>query len=74
MSRLRLDARLYENPPEPEAGKKGRKPKKGKPIASFKTMRDDETLDWTTVEVNGYGGKKKTLRYITGVNLMDKPK
>ena len=37
-------------------------------------MRDDETLDWTTVEVNGYGGKKKTLRYITGVNLMDKPK
>jgi hypothetical protein len=74
ISRLRLDACLYENPTDPKPGKKGRKPKKGKRIASFKTMREDETLVWTEVEVNWYGGKKKTLRYVTGVNLMYKPK
>ncbi len=74
ISRLRLDARLFENPPEPEPGKKGRKPKKGKQIASFKTMRKDETLPWTDVEVDWYGGKKKTLSCVTGVNLMYKPK
>jgi hypothetical protein len=59
ISRLRLDARLYENPPEPEPGKKGRKPKKGTPIASFKTMRHDETLPGWTLKSTGMGQRKK---------------
>lgn len=74
ISRLRLDARLYEEPIDPKPGQKGRKPKKGKAIASFKTMREDEALNWTDVEINWYGGQKKTLSYISGVSLMYKPK
>ena len=74
ISRLRLDARLYEDPIDRQPGQKGRKSKKGKPIASFKKMKDDDALTWIDAEVNWYGGEKKKICYLSGVNLLYKPK
>jgi hypothetical protein len=74
ISRLRLDARLYEDPIDRQPGQKGRKSKKGKSIASFKKMKDDDALTWIDAEVNWYGGEKKKICYLSGVNLLYKPK
>jgi hypothetical protein len=73
ISRLRMDAHLYEEPEEAVPGKKGRKALKGKRISSFKTMLDDKNLVWQEAEVNWYSGQKKTIQYLTGVNRMYKP-
>ena len=73
ISRLRIDARLYEEPPAPIQGKKGRKPVKGKRIPSFKEMLEDKELIWQEVEVNWYGNVRKNIHYLSGVNLMYKP-
>lgn len=64
ISRLRLDAQLYECPePQPE-GKRGRKPTKGKRI-QLKDLVDDDTQDWQTREIKWYGNKKKTLNLLS---------
>lgn len=69
VSRLRIDARLYSFPVERPAGTKGRPPKKGQKLMSFKDMLKEEGLTWKEVEVNGYGGKQPTVRYITNTAL-----
>ncbi len=72
ISRLRLDARVYEFPSPPIPGKRGRKPIKGKRIPSFKSMLEDKDLQWTEAQVNWYGGEKKTMQYVSGINLLYK--
>ncbi|MGK5093122.1 transposase [Deltaproteobacteria bacterium TL4] len=44
--RLRIDAKLYDFPPEPIKGKRGAKPKKGELLPSFKTLVADKTQLW----------------------------
>lgn len=73
IARLRLDSRLYAFPIPQVSGKRGRKPIKGKRIPSFKSMLINETQEWTDLEVNWYGGKKKSIQYVSGINLMYKP-
>lgn len=73
ISRLRIDARLYRTPISPIPGKRGRKPIKGERIESFKSMLNNKDLVWQTVEVNWYGGKKKVVQYLSGVDLLYKP-
>jgi hypothetical protein len=72
ISRLRIDARLYEEPPAPRPRKRGRKPLKGKRITPFKKMIDDKNLIWQEAEVNWYGGQRKKIQYLSGVDLMYK--
>lgn len=72
ISRLRLDARVYEFPPEAAPGKRGRKPTKGKRITPFKSMLEDAELQWTEVQVKWYGRESKTIQYVSGVNLLYK--
>jgi hypothetical protein len=72
ISRLRIDARLYSEPPERISGKKGRIASKGKQIASFKSMIEHKELVWQDVEVNWYAGQKKKLQYLSGIDLMYK--
>lgn len=69
VSRLRIDARLYDFPLERLPGAKGRPPKKGNKLMSFKDMLKVEGLDGKEVEVNGYGEKRCLVKYITNTSL-----
>jgi hypothetical protein len=63
VSRFRLDAQLFELP---KLGRKklGRKPIKGKRIF-LKKLLENNRKSWETMEVNWYGGKKKSIEYLT---------
>ncbi len=63
ISRLRLDAQLFEFPIY-EKKKLGRKPIKGQRI-HLKELLIDQTQTWQTGIVNWYGGEKKTVEYLT---------
>jgi hypothetical protein len=73
ISRLRLDAVLYEEPEPVPAGRSGRKPMKGKRIPSFKELIEDSTQTWWESEVAWYGGEKKSVYYLSGINFWYKP-
>jgi hypothetical protein len=69
ISRLKINACLYDFAPESEPGKRGRKKTKGAKLYSFKEMLKLPDLEWTEVTVEGYGQKKKKLKYISAVSL-----
>ena len=63
ITRLRLDARLFDFPklsPGP-----GRPTKKGDKLLTPKQMFQSTDLIWNEAELEWYGGVKKTLRYVT---------
>ncbi len=51
VSRLRLDARLYDFPESPPRGKRGRKPKKGARLMPLKEQVADTNRAWQEAEV-----------------------
>ena len=63
ISRLRLDAQIFEFPVF-EKKKLGRKPIKGKRI-QLKELLNDPKQVWDTATVNWYGGEKHQIEYIT---------
>jgi hypothetical protein len=69
VTRLKMNACLYDFPPVDEAGKRGRKKTKGARLHSFKEMVGMPDLGWTEVVIEGYGQKKKKLKYISNVSL-----
>lgn len=69
VSRLKMNARIYALPEETPAGKRGRKPKKGQRLISFKEMLQMEDLPWEEVEIAGYDGKKKKIKYLTNTSM-----
>jgi hypothetical protein len=69
VSRLKMNARIYALPEETPAGKRGRKPKKGQRLISFKEMLQMEDLPWNEVEIAGYDGKKKRIKYLTNTSM-----
>lgn len=69
ISRLKINACLYDFAPESEPGKRGRKKTKGAKLYSFKEMIKLADLGWTEITVEGYGQKKKKLKYISAVSL-----
>ena len=69
VSRLKMNARIYDFPEDTPAGKRGRKPKKGKRLVSFKEMLTMGNLPWEEAEIAGYDGKKKRVRYLTTTAL-----
>ena len=69
VSRLRLDAALYDWPdPQPES-KPGPKPKKGKRQPALHARLDDPKTCWQRLTLNWYGGKPKTVEIVSGTNL-----
>jgi hypothetical protein len=73
VSRLRLDAALYDPPgPQPQS-KRGPKPKKGKRQPSLKRVLLDPATQWTKCEVDWYGGKRRTVEITTGTALWYTP-
>lgn len=60
VTRLRLDAALYE-PAPPYAGR-GRPRKKGKRLPNLETLAQDNETSWKTVTVRWYGGVKRKIQ------------
>jgi hypothetical protein len=69
ISRLKINARLYDFPPLAEPGRRGRKPTKGTQLVSFKKMIAMPDLGWKEAIINGYDKKKKRLKYISNTSL-----
>jgi len=69
VSRLKMNARIYAIPDETPVGKRGRKPKKGVRLISFKEMLNMENLPWKEAEIAGYDGKKKRVQYLTNTAM-----
>lgn len=68
ISRLRLDAQLFEFPDDAPVGKRGRKSIKGKRI-NLKELLADLTQPWQDLTVSWYGGEQKTIECLTFVYL-----
>ena len=69
VSRLRLDARLYDFPGPRPKGKRGPRPKKGAPQPKLaKRLTDPETC-WQEMVIPWYGGLEKKVELATGVCL-----
>ena len=60
ITRLRLDAALYE-PAPPPSGKPGRPRKKGVRLPTLQTILDDEQTKWQTVKVRWYDGQTQLM-------------
>jgi len=69
ISRLRLDAALYDPPPPVKPGKRGKKPKKGKKQHSLQQRIDDPSTEWSTIRTRWYDRKMRTLQMFSGVSL-----
>jgi hypothetical protein len=69
VSRLRLDAQLYDPPGPQPPGKPGPKPKKGKRQPSLQQRLADPKTQWLKETIAWYGGKKCLIDYATGTAL-----
>lgn len=69
ISRLKMNARLYEFAPLEKGNKRGRKKIKGDRLFSFKEMVGMNDLGWKEAFIPCYGGKTKRLRYIWDTHL-----
>ena len=69
VSRLRLDAALYD-PPQPQPGsKRGPKPQKGARQPSLADVLVDPATVWQSVTVPWYGGADKQIEIVSGRSL-----
>ncbi len=73
ISRLRLDAALYEFAPSPIPGQLGRHREKGDRVISLKKLAEDTTQPWRDAEIAWYGGEKKSVRLLSGIHLWYSP-
>jgi hypothetical protein len=69
VTRLRLDAALYDLPTPPPPGRRGRKPQKGARQPNLKTRLTDPTMVWRRATVPWYGGATKEVDLATGTAL-----
>ena len=69
VTRLRLDAGLYDWPSPQPKSKRGPKPKKGARQPSLKTRLTDPATVWQSITIDWYQGKRRTLDITTGTAL-----
>jgi hypothetical protein len=69
ISRLRLDAALYNTPPVRTENTKGRPRVKGSRAVSLKEIAKSKDTTWEECEVAWYKGVSKKVKICTGVNL-----
>ena len=69
VTRLRLDAALYDPPTPPPPGKRGPKPKKGARQPNLKARLADPTTAWQPGTVPWYGGQEREIDLATGTAL-----
>jgi hypothetical protein len=74
ISRLRLDAQLYDPPPtERPKGKRGPMPKKGARQPQLADRLADEQTQWCKMELSWYSDGLQTIEYATGTALWHCP-
>jgi hypothetical protein len=73
LTRLRLDAGLYEFPGEQPKSKRGPKPKKGKKQPTLKQRLTDPALLWQSLRLPWDGGQMRDLEIATGTALWYTP-
>ncbi len=67
---LRLDARLFDEPPPQPVGKRGRKPKIGPRQITLQQRLVDRTTQWQTVVIpQWYGKSNQVMQVATGTAL-----
>jgi hypothetical protein len=66
LTRLRLDAALYEAPPARRPGQNGRPRLKGKRLPRLSQQLEDVTTAWEPRRVAWYGGRTRRLQLATG--------
>jgi len=66
VSRLKLNARLFNFPIRNHMG---RPQKKGTRLPTIETILTDRTIEWEMKEVSWYGSTRRTVQYCTGVCL-----
>lgn len=69
ISRLRLDARLYDWAGPKQKGKRGPTPQKGKRQSALEARLRDPYTQWQRIAIRSYGGTLKTLDILTGTCL-----
>jgi hypothetical protein len=68
ITRLRLDASLFEPAPERRPGQRGRPRLKGKRLPKLSAVLADPATVWTRVTMNEwYGGQRQVLDYVSGI-------
>jgi hypothetical protein len=66
ITRLRLDAALYEPAPPRKPGQIGRPRLKGERLPNLSAVAEDPQTDWTPITVaEWYGGKKRTVEVVS---------
>jgi hypothetical protein len=73
VSRLRWDAALYHRPGTQSPSKRGRKPTKGQRQRSLQAWAERADTPWETVDVDWYGGQRKTLWVFSHTALWHTP-
>lgn len=71
VTRLRLDAVLYDPPPEQTAKTRGRPPRKGKRQPTLAMRVSDSQTVWEPIPVRWCGGSKRSIEVATGTDLSD---
>ena len=74
VTRLRLDAGLYDFPGEQPKSKRGPKPQKGQKQPILKQRLTDPATTWQTVLIPWYGGQIRQLEIATGTALWYTPR
>lgn len=69
VTRLKMNARLYNIPDAIDAKKRGRRRIKGSKLCSFKEMIDMPNLGWKEIVIVGYGNRPKRIKYISNTSL-----
>jgi hypothetical protein len=65
VSRLKMNAALFDFPADKIPGKRGRRPSKGVRLKNFKQMLSLNNLPWKEVEIIGYNGIRRWVRYVS---------
>ena len=69
ISRLKMNACLYDFPPDSTPGKRGRKPTRGARFIGFRDMVSKNDLEWKEAIIEGYGKEKRRVSYISNTAL-----
>jgi hypothetical protein len=68
ITRLRLDANLFESAPERRPGQRGRPRLKGKRLPKLSAVLTDPSTAWTGITMaEWYGGQRRALEYVSGI-------
>jgi hypothetical protein len=73
VSRLQLDAALYDSPPPPDPHRRGPQPLNGARQPSLKAPAAETPTTWQTQPLDWYHGTQRTLQALTGTALWHTP-